>query len=899
MSTTASKIQPEELSDETGDASGDQTGHAAGHGDDTGFGTLAATRDKTLADLGWSKLLGFLARRTHTERGAAAAAALPLFEQVGEALHRIAAISEARQLWALEAPMPFGGIRDVATAVARAGKGGTLDAEELLAVGTCAQGMARLRRHLDHHSEEVPLIAEEALAIIDLGHVYQPILRSFADDGTLADHASEALGPLRRKVGQLKGQIEQRIRAYVDDDRYGRHLQDRYFTTRDDRYVVPVRLEARAQVRGIVHGTSQSGRTLFVEPDAVVELQNQLRLAECDVEDEEKRILAALSVLVSRDERLLQQGLEATTALDVIDAGARLADDLNAAAPVIAGYEPGPDRDLKHVQNSDIAALQGEGAGMALMHARHPLMVLSQRPCVANDIVVECGRILVISGPNAGGKTVALKTAGLCALMTRAGLHIPAEAGSQMPWFLAVASDIGDSQSIENDLSTFSAHLVQLREFLRAANGETLLLIDEVAVGTEPEQGAALAQAVLESLAARGATAIVTTHYERLKALGASDERFANASVGFDIERMEPTFRLHLGVPGSSGALAVARRMGVDDDVLAHAEALMGERRASVEELLAAVADERRKLVSERAQLASEIEAAEVARRQAETARAAAEAQKRKMIEGAHIEAVAALRQARDELERTRADIRRQRKQSQSQNQGGSGAGLSQAKAKLSAIADAVSTHAPARPSPQGTRKPAGELHPGMAVFVSSLGGRGKIVEAPQRGRVAVQIGAMRTTVAVDDILLDTRDGGQSRSPSLGRSQGYGRQSPSRGAAKSSYSAQAAGGAAAATTTAGAGAVANEEPSVPRTSDITVDVRGERAEEAVSSVDRFIDKSLMAARDVVFVIHGHGTGALRSAVREHLQDHHSIVRWRPGLRSEGGNGVTVAWLDVG
>ena len=835
---------------------------------------LPETQPRTLEDLGWDKLVAYLVRRTHTARGAAAAADLAFFDEPEAAAVRIAEIAEARRLIALEVPMPFGGVHDVATAVARAGKGGVLDAEELVAVASTARSMARLRKHLDHHAEETPRLAEIAVDIADLPHVYQPILRSFEPDGRLADHASPALGSLRRKVLQATAQLEQRIRSFVDDNRHAAALQDRYFTTRDERYVVPVRLEARSQVRGIVHGTSQSGRTLFIEPEAVVEQQNRLRLAQCEVDDEERRILAELSGLVSREALALAAGVDAVTLLDVIDAGALLAEELGATAPII---DP--------------------GRRLSLMHARHPLMVLSARGCVPNDIVLEPRSIMILSGPNAGGKTVALKTAGLAALMTRAGLHVPAEAGSTVPWFAIVHSDIGDAQSLEQDLSTFSGHMVKLRDYLESADENMLLLIDEIAVGTEPEQGAALAQSVLEALAARGVAAIVTTHYERLKALGASDDRFANASVGFDIERMEPTFRLHLGVPGSSGALTVARRMGLPAAVVDQAEALLGARQASVEELLAAVSEERRKLEDERAALEATQREAETVRREAEAARADYQERRRKLHEGAHGEAVAALRQVRDELDRVRAEVKRQAKaQAKTSGAGKPGArpdaALGSVKGKLAELSGTVSAHAPARPVPRGTRPAPEALVPGTPVYVISLGSRGQVAEAPQRGRVMVQVGTMRSAVAVSDVLLDTQAGRPGKPPAAGKPPGKS-EPRARGRRGPRAAPEDAAGAAAA-----AGAGQPDDGLVFRTDDITVDVRGERADEAVDAVERFIDQCMMSARDVVFVIHGHGTGALRSAIRGHLQGHHAVSRWRPGERTEGGDGVTIAWLDV-
>lgn len=817
---------------------------------------------KTLADLGWSQLVDFLARRTHTRRGEAEAHALVFFDEPELAADRIAEIAEARYLSTQDAALPFGGIQDVVTPARRAEKGGTLDAGELLAVAATGRGLGRLKKHLTQHQDDAVRLSEIAAAIVDLRHVWQPIASAFDAKGELADHASEALGPLRRKYNQLKSQLEQRMRRVVDDSRYSKHLQDRFYTTREDRYVIPVRVDARSQVRGIIHGTSGSGQTVFIEPDEIVELNNRVKLAECDVHDEEQRILAELSSHVGADADALCDGLDASAHLDLIAAGAVLADDLSASAPTI-------DADGR----------------LSLSNARHPLMVLTKGECVPNDIALEPRSILIISGPNAGGKTVALKTAGLAALMVRAGLHVAAEAGSVVPWFESVHSDIGDSQSIENDLSTFSAHLVQLRSYLAEAGPGTLLLVDEIAVGTEPEQGAALAEAVLESLAGRGVPAIVTTHYERLKALGARGGSFANASVGFDLDTMEPTFRLHLGVPGSSGALAVARRMGLPDDVVDHAQSLMGERRASIEELLAEVSDERRRLVEDRARLAETLSEAERTRKQAEVARDKAREAKARLEKSAHTEAVAALRRARAELDDIRSAVRKRAKDGK----------LGETKARITQLASAISEHEPKKPRPQGTTATADNAPPGTRVFVVSLGQSGEVTSAADRGKVTVQVGTMRIAVALDDLLIERASGGPARASAAGSRSGGSNAQRKRG--RGAGSAQKSGWSSASDPCQAAAGAGNGTQAAVRSPDVTIDVRGERADEAVDSVDRFIDKCLLSMRDAVFIIHGHGTGALRSAIRSHLEGHHAVSNWRPGERSEGGNGVTIAWLD--
>lgn len=745
--------------------------------------------------------------------------------------------------------MPFGGIRDIGSLLARAGKGGVLDNGELIAVADTARGLGRLARHLGQHEDDAPMLADIASVIVDLRVLYQTLADCFDDNGRLADHASEALGPLRKKLANLRSQLERRMRTFIDDSDVGRFLQDRYYTTREERYVIPVRLDSRSQVRGIVHGTSQSGQTVFIEPQEIVELGNRVRLAECAVEDEEVRILTMLSAQVAAHVEELERSLEACVRLDVVAAGAALAEALDASAPTIS-----------------------DDRRMALRRARHPLMVLWNRQCVANDIAMEPGTVLIVTGPNAGGKTVAMEVTGMCALMLRAGLHIPADQGSALPFFRDVHSDIGDSQSLENELSTFSAHLVKLRSFLDMADQDTLLLIDEICAGTEPEQGASLAQAVLETLADRGVAAMVTTHYERLKALGASDPRFANASVGFDLEAMEPTFRLHLGIPGSSAALYVAQRMGLFGRVLDRARELLGERRASIEELLAEVAEERRKLADERADLARVHAEADRARAQAEVARDAARDHERKLKQGAHNEAVAALRRARVELDQIRAAVKKRPRKQQ----------YTDAKKRISELSSAIAEHAPKKPKPEGQEASADNIQPGAQVYVTSLGSRGEVVESEHRGRVTVQIGNMRTAVPLAEILVqgpgDRRDSKSSAPPKTPPR-------PRRGKRQGSKQIELERA---------------EEDGLAgvRTPDCTIDVRGERAEEAVDAVDRFIDRSLLAERDIVFVIHGHGTGALRTAIRGHFEAHMSIRNWRPGQRSEGGNGVTVAWLEV-
>jgi DNA mismatch repair protein MutS2 len=826
---------------------------------------------KTASDLAWPELLEQLARRAATVRGAEACRALALLEHPAEARERIASVAEVRELGALGTAMSFGGLEDIRDQVSRADKGGELSGPELHAVGQSVAGAARLRRHLIGNAGPAPRLAAMAHAIQELSHVHGPILDSVDDGGRLHDHASGALGPLRRRVAELGEQLARRARTLVDDPGYAGLLSDRFYTQREERYVLPVRADARGRVKGIVHGASQSGQTVFVEPEELVDLNNRLKLAETEVADEERRILAELTSYVREAAAEIELGQTTCVALDLLHAAGRLADDLEATAPELDG-----------------------GGRLELPRARHPLMALSPRTCVPSDLALAPGATLVISGPNAGGKTVALKTAGLCALMARSGLHLPCAPGARIPFYRQVLSDIGDDQSLERNLSSFSAHLTRVRELLAVADAQTLVLLDEMAVGTEPEQGAALAQAVLEALAARGAQVMVTTHYERLKALAAGteaskaepagDPRFVNASVGFDLTRLAPTFELHIGLPGSSGALLLARRLGLPAEVQTRAEALMGAGRASLDGIMVALAEERRKVEAERRALDQERRATALARREAEAAHGEADRRVRELRKGAHDEVVAELRRARDDLSRARKLARQLERDGRIVT--------ADAGSLIAAAAATVQQLAPPPGAPGGQAIGDTPVVAGLTVLVPSLNQRGQVVSAPERGKVTVQIGALKTMMAVSDLRLPGPEAAKAP-PAVARR----RPAPDPATARTR---QALAGRSAEQKLAHGASPAELEPgndlAPARTRDATCDLRGERVDDALGALDRFIDDALLAEREVIFVIHGHGTGALRQAVRQHLKSHASVEQSRAGGPREGGDGITIAWL---
>jgi len=804
-------------------------------------------RESTQVDLGWPTLIEHWAKRCATKRGEIHVRTFQLFDWIQDARDRAAEITEARGLAARDAALPLGDITDITDAIERVRKSAALEAPDLVAVATTGRALGRLRKHLREREVIAPRLAARGAQIGDLGHVYHPILEAFGADGRLVDHASDALGPLRRALASIKAQLEKSMASLLTDERFTPYLQDSYYTQREERYVLPIRTDGKGFVRGIVHGSSQSGQTLFIEPEEIVELNNRQKIAEAEVLDEERRILVKFSGWVAEEADSFEQSLRASEILDVIAAAAIMADDTISAEPI---FDDAP--------------------RVALLHARHPLMLLAERRCVANDVMVAAGATLLVSGPNAGGKTVALKTVGLAALMTRAGLHLTAESGSAMGWFRDIWTDIGDAQSLENDLSTFSGHMVNLRDFLGNAGPGSLVLIDEIAVGTDPEQGAALAQAVLEGLASRGATGIVTTHYERLKALGATDSRFSNASVGFDLARLEPTFKLHLGTPGSSGALAVAQRMGISLSVVDRARELMGPHVARVEELLASVADQQRRIEEERAALLAELEAVEADRAAARIAREKSKARFEKQTRAVHGEALAELKAARREIEEVRRQIRARATEATPDD-------IKQATRRLVEPGAQVARHEQRRPTPPGIPASAEKLVQGAPVIVPRLG-RAEVVALLPDAKVEVRVGSMRAIVPISEVLLDThRNARRAGIPTRARADQHDTGAPTQEVQL--VDGVPAGGKAGA-----------------RSVDTTIDVRGTRADEAIAQVDRFIDEAILASRDTVWVVHGHGTGALRAAIRAHLTGHRGIDKIRPGEQSEGGDGVTVAFL---
>lgn len=798
--------------------------------------------EKTLAHLEWHRVRERLAHHCRGPLAHRRALALDLAEDAGELDRRLRLVAEARRFLDTGRAPPLGEVPDVRAVAGLAARGGILEPEALSAVGLVLEVASRCSRYLDDVRAEAPTLAEEGDALPRRVDLARALLEAVDERGQIADGASGDLGHLRLRVSHLHVQLKSRIDGLVSDPEVASMLQDDYYTIREDRYVLPVRSGHKNHVPGIVHGWSQTAQTVFIEPQAVVEANNALRFAQADVEREVQRILTRLSARVGEAADEIVRAVEHLATIDLALAAASLSSEMDATAPLVT-----------------------EAAELSLRRARHPLLVLEGIPVVPNDLQLGGGqRALVITGPNTGGKTVALKTAGLCVLMALSGLHLPCAHDSVVPRVPGLFTDIGDEQSLQAHLSTFSGHVANLRTILDALLPGGLVLLDELVVGTDPVQGSALAQAIAETLVERGALAIVTTHYEGLKALPFTDPRFRNGAMGIDPEGRAPTYRLRLDVPGTSSALVTARRLGLDPAIVDRAETLAGAQHRSLEAVVSRL--ERDAEAARQAREASEAD-----RRQAEKARRAAEDHERMWRErlkaGLAKERSAALTEAR----RLRDDIRRLKAQLEEPEMRKDVQKLAEHKSRAEKIIEkVVAQEDAARAAQAGPAVEAAALRPGLRVYVVSLGCEGVIERVPDgRGKVDVRAGLLAMKLDVTDLRLagDKNPSGKAAPPPPKSPPPAARVSP--------------------------GSWADVTPQAPHN---TVDVRGMRTHEAIAVTERFLDAQVEREATVAYVIHGHGTGALKKELRQWLRTTGYARDFRPGEQHQGGDGVTAVLL---
>jgi DNA mismatch repair protein MutS2 len=821
--------------------------------------------------LEWSQVLALLAREARTPMGRELATATLPFTDPGAIRRALGETTQARAAVGQTGVPPWEGIPDVRPTLETARVVGSVaEAADLAALIPLLEAAGRLLAYGRAIQPVAPDLAAALAGFPRQTELADLLRRSLDADGQVRDEASPALRRVRQSIRDLRRDLVKRLEAYFGMPNADITFQERYVTVRHGRYVLPIRAEAKSRLRGIVHDRSQSGATLFVEPEAVVEDNNDLVQAAREEETEILRILAALTDAVRAALPELDDLVAGIGGLDLIFARGALAERMEAVEPAI-----GDERDV------------------LLRGALNPLLLAQNwtteggRPVIPMDIEIGAERpLLVITGPNAGGKTVALKTLGLLVLMAQSGCHVPARDGARLPVFSQCFAIVGDEQSVAENLSTFSAFVKQLRDVLERVDARSLVLLDELGAGTDPDDGAALAQAVLENLAERGAVVVASTHLEPLKGFASTHPRARNASVEFDPERLAPTFRLIYDRPGQSYALSIGARLGLPAALIERAHAHRSIQQRQLQELLARLDDRDRK-DAERGAL--------LERREAESAGLLARAQAE--LEAAKASARETVARAKAEAQRLVTEVRRHVNEEwdRLKRSEKSRPELERARKRLVATAQQVEhTAGAAAPEPDG----AGPVAAGDRVEITHLGLKGD-VRGVDGETVTVQAGAVTVKVPMQALRVISRGPSPRPSPQRGEGEKYPRPRRGRGQGEGAGG-EGAGGEGAGGEGAG-GEGDSSRISTPGKSAVAVELKiiGRTTDEARDLLEKYLDDAFLAGLTSVRIIHGKGTGALRRAVEEVLSAHPLVAEHRPGASSEGGAGATVATLTQG
>ncbi|MBI5822872.1 MAG: endonuclease MutS2 [Chloroflexi bacterium] len=803
---------------------------------------------KTLNVLEYPKILERLASYCDFSASMSLAHSLEPTDSFDLAKARLAETAEARKILAVN-DIGIGGAHDIRPAADLAARSGVLDPQQLLDIKSTLISCREIKKSLDRKTDEFPRLAKLAEALPDSHGIVDAITRILSDRGEVLDSASVKLGALRREIKIAHGRLMSRLQRYLTES--AKKLQEPIITQRDGRYVIPLRAEFKGSIKAVIHDQSASGATLFVEPLPVVELNNEMRELELKERDEERRILAEVSALVGEHSSELKYGVENLAMLDLILAKAKYADDLRANEPVLSDQLSVGS--VKHPAGT-MPSIVNHKSSIELIHARHPL--INPDTVVPIDVDPAPGtRAIVITGPNTGGKTVSLKTVGLLVLMAQSGLHIPVQSGSELPCFHSVYADIGDEQSIEQSLSTFSGHITNIIRILKHIDHRSLVIFDELGSGTDPQEGAAIARAILTHLLDTGAMTLVATHYPELKTFAHSTDGVVNASLEFDIKTLRPTFKLTLGLPGRSNALLIAQKLGLPQSIIDSAKTEINPLDLRADKLLDDIRKERNRTSREREKL-------EKARTKLD--KQSLDLEKRlDKIEDERRETIA---KARAEGELEVAVLKRNIDSLKSQ--------MKKAKQPLDAIRSLEEkleeieerTAQPVeRRSDQSSVGSNQLLRLGEKVTVSTLNAEG-VVTALGESDAEVQIGTIRVRARLSDLVRGTGE-------------------------QSSVSSKQK-------------VAASRESSIvhrplPTSPGMEVDLRGLMSDDALDKMERYLEQAYLSGLPFVRIIHGKGTGKLRSAVRVALRGHAYVKTFEEGGDKEGGEGVTVAKMNVG
>ncbi|KHE71738.1 endonuclease MutS2 [Halobacillus sp. BBL2006] len=773
--------------------------------------------------LEYKKIIDQLSEQTASSLGKEKAAALKPSSDLEEVRFLQKETDEAAQVLRLKGHVPLGGIFDIKPSLKRTTIGGVLSALECLDIASTIYGGRQLRRFIEDMEEpEMPILRELVGGLEPLKELERQIRGCIDDHGTVMDGASDKLRTIRSKIRTYESRVRERMDAFTKSK--SKMLSDAIVTIRNDRYVLPVKQEYRGSIGGIVHDQSSSGATLFIEPQSVVDLNNQLQEARVQEKHEVEKILKELSEAIAEDHHMLYDNVSILGHVDFMVARAKLGKLMKASMP----------------------KMNDEGR-IKMRQARHPL--ISEDEVVPNDIEIgEDFTSIVITGPNTGGKTVTLKLVGLCTLMAQSGLQIPAMDGCELAVFEEVYADIGDEQSIEQSLSTFSSHMTNIVEILKQVDDKSLVLFDELGAGTDPQEGAALAMSILDEVVQRQARVIATTHYPELKAYGYNRDGVINASVEFDIQTLRPTYRLLIGVPGRSNAFEISRRLGLDESVIESAKQQIGVDSRSVENMIASLEESKRGAEQDYEKAEQILQEAEELKKQLQEKWNQFEDKREKLYAKAEEKAEKAIQQAREEAEEIVGQIRNMKSEAQMKEH----EWIEARKMFDEAKPELAKKKQETAPKPKKEER---ELKAGDEVKLLTLNQQGTIVEKTGKNEFQVQVGVMKVKAKRKELEF------------IKSEQPYKEKPMAKVKGKAFH-------------------VKTE-----------LDLRGERYEDALNRLEKYIDDAVLAGYPRVSIIHGKGTGALRTAVKNFAKNHRNISDFRAGGMNEGGSGVTVLELN--
>ena len=800
--------------------------------------------EKTLKTLEFHKVIDKLAGFAAFSASAELARVLRPAATLAEALERQAKTSEARRLLSIKVDVSVGGAHDIRPLAEMARKGFVLSETDLLAVTGTLISARSLHRSFEKQAKDFPHLAEIIKLMPPPPGVIEAISRCISDRGEVLDSASPKLGSIRADIKISHARLMSKLEHMISDSHTTPMLQEALITQRNGRYVIPLRAEYRSKLKSIVHDQSSSGATLFVEPIAVVELNNRWHEMQLLERDEVRKILTDLSGKVGAEASAICGIVDALALLDFTLMCAKYGDELHASEPILKPVSPP-------------AHEHHPGTVIKLFHARHPL--LDQAIVVPIDVDLDPHTFaVIITGPNTGGKTVTLKTVGLMVLMAQCGLHIPAQSGSELSFFDDIYADIGDEQSIEQSLSTFSGHITNIVRILTNARTKTLVLLDELGAGTDPQEGSALARAIMLYLVERRIPCLIATHYPELKALAHATPGVTNASMEFNLKTLRPTYRLTLGIPGRSNALSIAKRLNLPDEILESAKTMIDPNELKSEDLLKEIHYQRE--VARKARSAADRERSLILNQKEELARRLEEIEeeRRKELEKARSEAEKELADLRQEMDDIRRELSRARQPLEA---------MKTLEEKITVAEEKASKPVERKKSARQVRNTEFVPKPGARVKLRSLNMEGVITSIGEND-MEVQIGSLRIRAKMNDVTAPNAEEDHETAPAPKKPRG--KEESTSTVASSPF---------------------HPSPGME------IDLRGQRAEDALDALDRYISNASMAGLPFVRIIHGKGTGRLRQVIREALKVNSEVKSFEEGGDKEGGEGVTVVHLE--